>query len=277
MLSDLGGVDLETNGSDVQLYFGVASNPMVRNSFFNTDSLGGSTANATAAAIKFAQDPPDSARVLNNLFRIGHTGARAATDRHSVLYTLTTGAGAKIRFEGNYIVNNNGTANPNYIWAHYKGNGYTYNPISQLVDSLAAWGDGFTANRVYEPGAWSGFDYTAVSNDTLRLAGYTGEGSLQTGAHASIGLIRTTDYPRVRVSPVARRGIDTNVQLSLHRAADLFNKGLLAPADSNDISTWFPVSVPRTDGERAQWEYLLSQYEAFPDSTKQRLKLTVKD
>ena len=273
-----GGADLFTNGSNVELMIaGAAEDPLVRNSFFDTDSLGGATGTGSTAAIKFPAAQADSGRVLNCFFKLGSTGSRAATDRHRALYTTLSGAELKLRFEGNYIVNNNGTADPADIWKHHDGTTYRELSMAELADSLDGYGSGFTADRVYEPGAWAGFDYTTQSNDTLRLAGYTGEGSLQTGMHASIGTIRTADYPRVRVSPVPRSGIDANVQLTLHRAADLFNKGLLAPADSNDISTWFPVSVPRTDGERAQWEYLLSQYEAFPDSTKQRLKLTVKD
>ena len=271
----LGEGAIEDNSSTFAIRVGAeSSNTLIRNSLFDYSDVGGNTGSASGVAIYLVGHTPDSLRVLNNSFALG--SAAQPTDIHKVLRVPADNSQLKLRFAGNYIANGSTNGDKeDVVWFNTPGAAGT---LEDFMDTLGVYESAFASTKNFEASfAAETFDYLEDASDTTRLAGYTGIGSKQTGAHASIGPALTTDYPRVRVNSVSRSGIDENVQLTLYHAASLIDKGMLAPADSNDISTWFPVSVPRTDGERAQWEYLLSQYEAFPDSTKQRLKLVVKD
>ena len=95
--------------------------------------------------------------------------------------------------------------------------------------------------------------------------------------HASIGTVQYTETPRIMVSSVPRTGIPSYAQVTLHDMARLVSSGILAAADSLDASTWFQVSIPRTDGEKAQWEYLLREWEHMPVTVHRDMKLIVKD
>ncbi len=94
--------------------------------------------------------------------------------------------------------------------------------------------------------------------------------------HASVGPAVYTAEPQVRIGS-QKEGLPAYAQVTLHRLADLVDTGLLPAVDSLDVSTWYRVQAPATEADKAQWQYLLSEYENFPTEVKEKLKLVVED